>query len=144
MLTNYARWYSFTPPQWPTLSPPLTVAGCLAAVVVALLGDLAARVFNLSVGFQWDFRVHQNLQIIVIGAGAAVGAMLAWGNLNRSTVRLVSSALFVVLAGVAGAYVGVSYGPGVDTSYWWSRYATDITIHFAGAALSAAVAAHWG
>ena len=23
MLTNYA-WYSFTPPQWPTLSPPLT------------------------------------------------------------------------------------------------------------------------
>ena len=24
MLTNYARWYSFTPPQWPTLSPPLT------------------------------------------------------------------------------------------------------------------------
>ena len=26
MLTNYARWYSFTPPQWPTLSPPLTPA----------------------------------------------------------------------------------------------------------------------
>ena len=25
MLTNYARWYSFTPPQWPTLSPPLTI-----------------------------------------------------------------------------------------------------------------------
>ena len=25
MLTNYARWYSFTPPQWPTLSPPLTL-----------------------------------------------------------------------------------------------------------------------
>ena len=25
MLTNYARWYSFTPPQWPTLSPPLTM-----------------------------------------------------------------------------------------------------------------------
>ena len=24
MLTNYARWYSFTPPQSPTLSPPLT------------------------------------------------------------------------------------------------------------------------
>ena len=31
MLTNYARWYSFTPPQWPTLSPPLTgrsLRGC--------------------------------------------------------------------------------------------------------------------
>ena len=25
MLTNYARWYSFTPSQWPTLSPPLTL-----------------------------------------------------------------------------------------------------------------------
>ena len=30
MLTNYARWYSFTPPQWPTLSPPLTLGFGLA------------------------------------------------------------------------------------------------------------------
>ena len=32
MLTNYARWYSFTPPQWPTLSPPLTARRLLTSV----------------------------------------------------------------------------------------------------------------
>ena len=34
MLTNYARWYSFTPPQWPTLSPPLTIVPYAARVSV--------------------------------------------------------------------------------------------------------------
>ena len=33
MLTNYARWYSFTPPQWPTLSPPLTTTLMTMAVI---------------------------------------------------------------------------------------------------------------
>ena len=48
MLTNYARWYSFTPPQWPTLSPPLTVeppvgqpVGFLLSFVGFLLGLIA-------------------------------------------------------------------------------------------------------
>ena len=25
MLASYARWYTFLPPQWPTIPPPLTV-----------------------------------------------------------------------------------------------------------------------
>ena len=37
MLTNYARWYSFTPPQWPTLSPPLTLH--LGFSLVSLLSE---------------------------------------------------------------------------------------------------------
>ena len=40
MLTNYARWYSFTPPQWPTLSPPLTEG-------IAGLGDVKSQIRSL-------------------------------------------------------------------------------------------------
>ena len=40
----------------------------------------------------------------------------------------------VALAGVAAwAYLGLAYGIGVDSSYRWSRYAVDSTIHLGAA-----------
>jgi hypothetical protein len=41
----------------------------------------------------------------------------------------------VLAGGIAGAYLGSIYGPGVDPTYWWSRFATDTTIHLSAAAL---------
>ena len=54
MLTNYARWYSFTPPQWPTLSPPLTSAGLLGSNIAH--GAAGA-----------DQPLHLKVQILVLG-----------------------------------------------------------------------------
>ncbi len=35
--------------------------------------------------------------------------------------------------GGAGAYLGLAYEPGVDTSYWWSRYAVYDTSYLSAA-----------
>ncbi len=120
------------------------VSGFAAAIMLGVLGDVIARVFNLAVGFPWDFSVHQNLQVIGIGIGTGVGANLAWVIPGRRLLRVVASVLVVLAAGIVGAYIGLSFGPGLDATYWWSRYATDITVHVGGAALSLAVATAFG
>jgi hypothetical protein len=121
-----------------------TGAGFVAALLLAFIGDLAARVFNLSIGYPWAQSVHQNLHLISIGMGAGIGAYLSWMNLERRWYLVVGLGVMVLGGGVVGAYLGRHYGPGVDPTYWWSRFALDTTIHLAAAALSTGVAAALG
>ncbi len=107
--------------------------GIVAALLLAFIGDLAARVFNLAVGFAWDPAIHQNAHFVGIGMGAGIGAFLGWVNPNMPKLLLIGSLLLVVLGGIGGAYLGRGIGSGVDTSYWWGRFATDRTIYLGAA-----------
>jgi hypothetical protein len=114
--------------------------GFVAAFLMAFLGDVVARVVSLSLGYPWSLAIHQNIQIVGTGFGAGAGAYVAWANLGRRWY-VVSGAIMIVLAGgVGGAYVGTLLGPGVDPTYWWSRFASDPTVHLGSAALSICVA----
>jgi hypothetical protein len=117
-----------------------TLAGFIAALLLAFLGDVTARVFNLAIGFPWSQSVHQNIHLIGIGVGAGIGAYLAWMSLGPRWHLILGWVMLVLAGGIAGAYLGSIYGPGVDPTYWWSRFATDTTIHLTAAALSTAVA----
>lgn len=110
-----------------------TFGGLVAALLLAFIGDIAARVFNLSVSFAWDPAIHQNANFVGIGLGAGVGAFLGWVNPNMPKPVLIGFLLLVVLGGIGGAYLGRAIGPGVDTSYWWGRFATDRTVYLAAA-----------
>jgi hypothetical protein len=59
-----------------------TLAGLIAALLLAFLGDIAARVFNLLIGYPWPQSVHQNIHLIGIGVGAGIGAYLGWMSLG--------------------------------------------------------------
>ena len=115
-------------------------AGFIAAFLLAFIGDITARVFNLAIGYAWAQAVHQNIHFIGIGVGAGIGAFLGWMNLDRRWYLVLSSVVMVLAGGVAGAYLGRFSGPGVDPTYWWSRFATDTTVHLAAAALSTGIA----
>jgi ABC-type dipeptide/oligopeptide/nickel transport system permease subunit len=65
---------------------------------------------------------------------------LSWANWSGSRYQLLARLVAVLLGGVAGTYLGLFFGPGVEQSHWWSRFATDISIYFTGAALSTGVA----
>jgi hypothetical protein len=117
-----------------------TVAGFIAALLLAFLGDITARVFNLAIGYPWSLPVHQNIHLIGIGVGAGVGAYLGWMSLGLRWYWILGWTALVLAGGIAGAYLGRFYGPGVDPTYWWSRFATDTTIHLSAAAVSTAVA----
>ncbi len=110
-----------------------TFGGFVAALLLAFIGDIAARVFNLSVGFAWDPAVHQNAHFVGIGLGAGIGAFLGWINPNMPKRLLIGSLLLVVLGGIAGAYLGRGMSSGVDTSYWWGRFATDKNVYVGAA-----------
>jgi hypothetical protein len=117
-----------------------TAFGLVAALLFSFLGDVLARVFNLLIGFPWDPTVHVHIQYAGIGIGAGLGAYLAWTNLERPWYVVSGSVLLVLLGGIGGAYLGRAYGPGVDQTYWWSRFATDTTLHLGAGILSAFVA----
>jgi hypothetical protein len=117
-----------------------TLAGFVTALLLAFLGDVTARVFNLAIGFPWSQAVHQNIILIGIGVGAGIGAHLAWMSLGPRWHLLLGWVLLVLAGGIVGAYLGSIYGPGVDPTYWWSRFATDTTIYLSAAALSTIVA----
>ena len=117
-----------------------TLAGFVTALLLAFLGDVTARVFNLAIGFPWSQAVHQNIILIGIGVGAGIGAHLAWMSLSPRWYLLLGWVLLVLAGGIVGAYLGSIYGPGVDPTYWWSRFATDPTIYLSAAALSTIVA----
>ena len=117
-----------------------TLAGFIAALLLAFLGDVTARVFNLAIGFPWSQAVHQNIILIGIGVGAGIGAYLAWMSLSPRWYLLLGWVMLVLAGGIVGAYLGSIYGPGVDPTYWWSRFATDPTIYLSAAALSTIVA----
>jgi len=116
------------------------MAGFTAAFLLAFMGDIGGRVFNLGVGYAWDPAVHQNIIYISIGMGAGIGAYLGWMNLDRRWYFVLRVVLIVLAGGVAGAYLGRFYGPGVEPGWWWSRYATDSTVHLVAAALSTGIA----
>ncbi|HEU0021476.1 MAG TPA: hypothetical protein VFR55_07375 [Dehalococcoidia bacterium] len=120
---------------WSTyaLGAARTLAGFTFAVLLAFGGDVSGRVFNLLLGFPWSLGVHANIHLVAIGLGAGTGAYLGWMNfsINRYWGLVILS--IVLTASVAGVYLGRAYGPGVDPTYWWSRYAVDTTIHLAAA-----------
>jgi hypothetical protein len=117
-----------------------TVMGLIFALVLAFLGDVAARIFNLIVGYPWTTSVHQNIVFIGIGTGAGIGAYLGWMNLERRWYFILGWGALVLAGGIAGAYLGRFYGPGTETGYWWSRFATDPTIYLVAVAVSTGVA----
>ena len=117
-----------------------TAFGLVAALLFGLLGDIISRAFNLSIGFPWELSVHQHIQYAGIGIGAGLGANLAWVSLQRPWYVVSGSVLLVLLGGICGAYLGRAYGPGVDQTFWWSRFATDTTVHLAAGVLSTVVA----
>lgn len=110
-----------------------TLAGFVVGIFVAFFGDLAARIFNIVVGYPWPPIVHQNL--LVIGAGIAAGsvAYLVWMNLSLRWYWILGSVLLVLGGSIGGAYLGEIFGPGPDPTYWWSRYASDKTIYLTAA-----------
>ena len=105
------------------------VGGFIASLLLAFTGDLAARVFNMLTGFSLDPVVHQNANFVGIGLGSGIGAFLGWVNPNLPRLWIFGSLLLVLLASIGGTYAARSIGPGVDTSYWWGRFATDRTIY---------------
>ena len=117
-----------------------TAAGFVAAFLLAFLGDLLGRLFNLSLGYPWDPTVHQTIIYASIGLGAGIGSYAAWVNTRHSWQMILLFGLIVLVGGIVGAYLGRIYGPGPDTSYWWHRYATDRTVYFAAAGLGTGLA----
>jgi len=110
-----------------------TLASFIFAVLLAFGGDLAGRVFNLLVGFPWSQGIHVNLHLVAIGLGAGIGAYLGWMNFGISRFWGLVILAIVLTASVVGVYLGRAYGPGVDPTYWWSRYAVDTAIHLSAA-----------
>jgi len=102
-----------------------TAGGFVASLLLAFTGDLAARVFNLLTSFSLDLVVHQNANFVAIGLGAGFGAFLGWLNPDFPKYWVFGSLLIILLTAIGGAYAGRILGPGVDTSYWWGRFATD-------------------
>ena len=121
-----------------------TLAGFVAALLLAFMGDVLARVFNLVLGYPWPQEVHQNIHIVGIGLGAGIGAYLWWSNLSLRWYLILGFLLLVLGGSIAGAYIGSALGSGVDLTYWWSRYALDTTIHLGAAIGGIIVATTWG
>ena len=61
-----------------------SLAGFITALLLAFVGDLSGRVFNLLIEYPWPLEVHLNIHLVAIGAGAGIGAYLAWINLTLS------------------------------------------------------------
>jgi hypothetical protein len=117
-----------------------SIAGFISALLLAFFGDIGARVFNLAIGYPWSQDIHQNINFVGIGVGAGIGAYLGWINPGQNRYLQVGTFLLVIASGVLGSYLGRAYGPGVDPTYWWSRFATDRMVYL-GAAVSAIIIA---
>ena len=87
-----------------------TVAGYVVAFLLAFLGDLLGRLFNLSIGYPWDPAVHQAIIYVSIGLGAGIGSYAAWANPRHPWRMMLLFGLIVVAAGIIGAYLGRIYG----------------------------------
>ena len=110
-----------------------TLAGLIAALLLAFGGDVFGRVINLTLGFPWSQQVHLNIHLVAIGLGAGIGANLGWINFRLNRYWGSTILALVLTASVVGVYLGRAFGPGIDPTYWWSRYAVDTTIHLAAA-----------
>ena len=123
-----------------------TLIGFIIGLLLAVLVGWSGMVLNILIGYPWPLAVHQHIQMVAIGIGGGLGPYLAWMN---STLRWywIGGSIALVLAGsTAGAFLGRTYGPGVDPTYWWSRYAVDPTIYLFAAIGGIAVATliGWG
>ncbi len=110
-----------------------TLLGFIFALLLAVLGGWGGMIFNLLISYPWSLELHQHLQMLGIGLGASLGAYLVWMDSTLRWFCTLIAAAVVWAGGAAGAYLGRAYGPGVDSSYWWSRFAVDTTIYLAAA-----------
>ena len=117
------------------------VAGFAFAIVLTFVGDIGGRVVNLLLGYPWHQDVHFTMQLVSIGLAAGIGAQLGWINLGLSRYWSLGMWAVVCAAAIVGVYMGYAYGPGVDTTYWWSRFALDTTIHISAAVAGTVAAA---
>lgn len=117
-----------------------TVMGFVFGLLLAVLVGWSGMVLNTLIGFPWSLTVHQNIQMVAIGLGGGLGPYLAWTNWTLRRHWMVGNLVLVLAAGTAGAYLGRAYGPGVDATYWWSRFAVDPTIYLIAAIGGLAVA----
>ncbi len=111
-----------------------TGAGFISAIVLAFVGDLTGRVINLVLGYPWSLEFHVALHMVCIGLGAGTGAYLAWVSLRWNRYTSAGVLACVCAISIIGVYVALEYGPGVDPTYWWSRFALDSTVHLSAAA----------
>ena len=109
------------------------MAAFVCAIVLAFVGDLTGRVINLLLGYPWSLELHVALHMVCIGLGAGIGAYLAWVSLRWNRYTSAGVLACVCAIGIIGVYVGLEYGPGVDPTYWWSRFAIDSTVHVSAA-----------
>jgi hypothetical protein len=117
-----------------------TLAGFIFALLLAFGGDLCGRVINLLLGYPWSQDVHATIHLVAIGLGAGLGAHLGWINFRLNRYWGLAVLAIVLAASVVGVYLGRAYGPGVDPTYWWSRFAIDTTIHLTAAGLGTVAA----
>lgn len=116
------------------------LASLILASLLAFIGDVTARVLSVFIGYPWSLFVHQNIEWTGIGLGAGLGAYLPWVNLRHLMSQKLIILSLVLLAGVAGAYLGEIYGPSVDSRYYWNRFAIAIAIPIGAAICAAALA----
>ena len=110
-----------------------TLLGFVFALLLAVLGGWAGMIFSLLTGYPGSLELHQHIQMLGIGLGASLGAYLAWMDSKLRWYWILIAAAVVFAGGAGGAYLGRAYGPGVDSSYWWSRFAVDTTIYLTAA-----------
>lgn len=112
-----------------------TTIGFVLGLLLSVLVGWSGMFLNILMGYPWSITIHQQIQMVSIGIGGGLGPYLAWINWTLKWYWMVGSLVVVLAGGTAGAYLGRAYGPGVDPTYWWSRYAVDPIIY-----LSAAIA----
>jgi disulfide bond formation protein DsbB len=88
-----------------------TLAGFIAALLLAFLGDITARVFNLAIGYPWSLPVHQNIHLIGIGVGAGIGAYLGRMSLGLRWYWMLGWTALVLAGGLPGLTWAVSMSP---------------------------------
>lgn len=113
-----------------------TAAGFVLGVMLGIIGGWLAVVFNAMVGFPWEMEVHRTIYLVGVGVGAGIGAYLGWMNLMLRWHFVAGSLLIVLLAGIAGTYVGLVLGQNISPSHLGRQYTIDNALHL-GAATAA-------
>ena len=116
-----------------------TLVGFVGGAFLAMMGGWLAQIFNSMVGYSWDPGIHANIYFVAIGLGAGMGAYIGWMNLNLRWHLIVFSALLVLLGGIAGVYIGSTYGQNIDPTYLGQRATVVNAIHWTAAISAIAV-----
>ena len=113
-----------------------TMVGFVVGAFLAMMGGWLGRIFNTMVGYSWDPDIHANIYFVAIGIGAGLGAYIGWANLSLRWYLIAVSVLLVLLGGIAGVYIGSTYGQNIDPTYLGQRATVVNMIHW-GAAIGA-------